>query len=139
MFTTFCKNAIVPALLRLALATIFIYHGLGKVGGEGTQWGAHWITSEGAPAAPIQLAVAWGELIGGIALALGFLTRAAAIGIIIIMIGAIANVHGQHGFSLAKGGYEYNFAIIAMALCLVLSGPGPFAVDRFFRFKARTP
>ena len=38
-------------------------------------------------------AVAWGQLLGGIALALGFLTRAAAVGIAIIMIGAIATVH----------------------------------------------
>lgn len=38
MFTTFCKNAIVPVVLRLALATIFIFHGLNKVNGEGTDW-----------------------------------------------------------------------------------------------------
>jgi putative oxidoreductase len=139
MFTTFSKNAIVPALLRLTLAVIFIYHGLGKVGGEGTAWGARWIASEGAPAAPVQLAVAWGELIGGIALAAGFLTRLAALGIIAIMAGAIATVHWPHGFGLQNQGYEYNFAIIMMALCLVLGGPGPFAVDRLFHFRRRTP
>lgn len=84
----------------------------------------------------MQLAVAWGELIGGIALAAGFLTRLAALGIIAIMAGAIAIVHGPHGFSLPKG-YEYNFALISMCLCLVLGGPGPFAVDRIFRFRRR--
>jgi putative oxidoreductase len=138
MFTTFCKNAIVPALLRLALAAIFIYHGLDLVGGESKGWGARWDTGENAPGAPVQLAVAWGELIGGIALAFGFLTRLAAAGIIAIMAGAIATVHWPHGFALPKG-YEYNFTIIIMCLCLILSGPGPFAVDRLFRFKRRTP
>jgi putative oxidoreductase len=138
MFTAFCKNAIVPALLRLALAAIFIYHGLDLVGGESKGWGTRWYTAENAPAAAVQLAVAWGELIGGIALAFGFLTRLAAAGIIVIMAGAVATVHWPHGFSLPKG-YEYNFAIIIMCLCLILSGPGPFAVDRFFRFRRRTP
>jgi putative oxidoreductase len=138
MFTAFCKNAIVPVLLRLALAAIFIFHGLSMVGSEGTQWGAHWNPSEGAPPAVVQLAVAWGELIGGIALAVGFLTRLAALGIIVIMAGAIATVHWPHGFDIRHGGFEYNFAIISMCLCLVLGGPGPFAVDRFFRVRRQT-
>jgi putative oxidoreductase len=137
MFTAFCKNALVPVLLRLALATIFIFHGLSMVGGEGTEWGAHWKAPPDAPPAPVQLAVAWGELIGGIALAVGFLTRLASLGIIAIMAGAIATVHWPHGFDIQKGGFEYNFALISMCLCLVLGGPGPFAVDRFFRFKRK--
>lgn len=139
MFTNFSKNAIVPALLRLALAVIFIYHGLDLVGGESKGWGARWYTGENAPAAPVQLAVAWGELIGGIALAAGFLTRLAALGIMVIMIGAIAAVHWPHGFDIQKHGFEYNFTIIVICLCLILGGPGPCAVDRFFRFKRRTP
>lgn len=138
MFTQFCKNVIVPALLRLALAAIFIYHGLDLVGGEGNEMGARWMKGEDVPAAPVQLAVAWGQLIGGIAMALGFLTRLAAVGLIAVMVGAIYRVHWEHGFDIQKHGYEYNFAIIIMALCLVLSGPGPFAVDRFFRFRRRT-
>lgn len=135
MFSVLCKNTVVPILLRLGLAAIFIFHGLQMVSGEGTEWGARWNKHEGAPAAPVQLAVAWGELIGGIALAVGFLTRLAAIGIIAIMVGAIATVHWPNGFDLLKGGYEYNFAIIIMCLCLVLGGPGPLAVDRFFRLR----
>jgi hypothetical protein len=74
---------------------------------------------------------------GGVALALGFLTRLAAVGIIVIMLGAIARVHWPNGFDITKGGFEYNFAIIVMCLCLVLGGPGPLAVDRVFRFKRK--
>ena len=139
MFTGFCKNAIVPVLLRLALAAVFIFHGLDLVNGDGHEWGAHWYKGTGAPpSALVQLAVAWGELIGGIALALGFLTRLAAVGIIAIMAGAIATVHWPHGFDIQKDGFEYNFVLISMCLCLVLSGPGPFAVDRVFRFRRKT-
>jgi uncharacterized membrane protein YphA (DoxX/SURF4 family) len=78
-----------------------------------------------------QLAVAWGELLGGIALLLGLLTRVAAFGLAIIQIGAIATVTGFRGFSLAGGGgYEYNLALLAMCFALVLMGPGMIAVDR---------
>ena len=83
----------------------------------------------------VQLAVSWGELVGGIALACGFLTRLAALGILVIMIGAIARVHWPHGFDIQHGGFEYNFAIIMMCLCLVLGGPGPLAVDHLFRLE----
>jgi putative oxidoreductase len=135
MFTNFSKNVVVPLLLRLALAAIFIYHGLDLVGGPDNDWGAGWNKRPDAPPAPVQLAVAWGELVGGIALALGFLTRLAALGIIAIMAGAIATVHWPNGFDIRKGGFEYNVAIIVMCLCLVLGGPGPLAVDRVFRFR----
>ncbi len=137
MFSIFCKNTLVPLLLRLALAAIFIFHGLDLVGGPDKQWGASWNKTSEAPPAAAQLAVAWGELIGGIALGIGFLTRLAALGIIAIMAGAIATVHWPNGFDIRQGGYEYNVAIIAVCLCLVLGGPGPFAVDRFFRLKRK--
>jgi putative oxidoreductase len=136
MITNFAKNTLTPLLLRLMLAAIFIYHGLDLIGGQGHQWGANW-----NPSLPVaqQLAAAWGQFLGGIALALGFLTRLAALGIIAIMCGAIATVHWPHGFSMQNGGFEYNAAIIVMCLCLVLGGPGPIAVDRVFRRKRRDP
>jgi uncharacterized membrane protein YphA (DoxX/SURF4 family) len=81
-----------------------------------------------------QYAVAWGELLGGVALLLGLLTRLAALGLIVIQVGAIWTVTGMHGFSVERGGgYEYNIALIAMCLALVIMGGGTLAVDRFFR------
>jgi putative oxidoreductase len=135
MFSTFFHNALVPLLLRLVLAAIFIFHGLSLIGGPDQEWGARWNTAPDAPPAALQFVVAWAQLIGGVALGLGFLTRLAALGIIAIMVGAIATVHWPHGFDITKGGYEYNVAIIVMCVCLVLGGPGPLAVDRFFRVK----
>jgi putative oxidoreductase len=137
MFSNFCRNALIPLLLRLTLAAIFVFHGMRLVGGVDHQWGARWNPGDGAPPALVQLAIAWGELIGGIALALGFLTRLAAIGIIAIMAGAIATVHWPKGFDITEGGFEYNFTIIMICLCLVLGGPGNLAVDRFFRIRRR--
>jgi putative oxidoreductase len=137
MFTAFAKNVFNPLLLRLALAAIFIFHGMDLVGGPDKDWGANWNPKPDAPPAVVQLAVAWGQLVGGIAMVLGFLTRLAALGFIVVMCGAIATVHWPKGFDIRQRGWEYNFAIIMMSLCLVLGGPGPIAVDRFLRFRRR--
>jgi putative oxidoreductase len=124
-----------PLLLRAALAAVFIYHGLDKVSpdkGYGTSWHPDL-------AMPLQVLIAWGELLGGVAVALGILTRYAAIGLIIIMIGAIVTVHGKHGFGMQSGGYEYNFVLILVAGALALSGPGTFSLDRVISLKMRGP
>jgi uncharacterized membrane protein YphA (DoxX/SURF4 family) len=99
--------------------------------------------SEQAPPLPASLnwhaaqyAVAWGELLGGVALLLGFMTRVAALGLIVIQIGAIATVTSGRGFSFTQGGgYEYNIALLAALAALVIMGGGTWAVDRFFRRK----
>jgi uncharacterized membrane protein YphA (DoxX/SURF4 family) len=79
----------------------------------------------------VQFLVAWGELLGGVAMLLGFLTRWAALGLVIIQIGAIATVTYARGFSAAGGaGYEYNVALIGMCLALMLTGGGRLAVDQ---------
>lgn len=137
MMSVFTKTVIVPLLLRLTLAAIFIYHGWALVGGPDHRWGASWMKGPNAQPAPLQMTVAWGEFLGGIAMALGFLTRLAALGLLVIMAGAIATVHWKNGFSAQNGGFEYNFAIIMMCLCLILGGPGPLAVDRFVRLKRK--
>ncbi len=133
------KQTVVPLVLRLGLGIIFIYHGLEKVSTEGSQGGANWAHAmPEPPPAATQMAVAWGELIGGIAVALGFLTRLAALGIALIMGGAIYTVTGANGFSLLQHGYEYNFAILVMCLALILTGGGTLAVDRWFHLRRRT-
>lgn len=111
--------------LRIGLGVIFIYHGYGKVFGAGAGLGTSW-----NPSLPtvIQILVAWGELIGGLAILLGFLTGPACAGIVIIMLGAILTVHGKNGFSLMRHGFEYNFALIMMAIALMASGPGPLTL-----------
>jgi uncharacterized membrane protein YphA (DoxX/SURF4 family) len=100
-------------------------------------------TQEDLPAAlditVAQLAVAWGELLGGIALLVGLLTRLAAVGLIIIQVGAIYTVTFEKGFSAAGGiGFEYNLAIIAMCLAVFFWGAGNLSVDVLFRRKRKS-
>jgi uncharacterized membrane protein YphA (DoxX/SURF4 family) len=80
-----------------------------------------------------QLAVAWGEVAAGLALLLGLLTRFAALGLIVIQAGAIATVTGARGFAISAGvaGYDYNVALLAMCLCLVLTGGGTLSLDHW--------
>jgi putative oxidoreductase len=135
MFENLAKNTLVPLVLRLGLAVIFIFHGYEKIGQD---WGADW--AKGAPnppGAPVQMAVAWGEFVGGIAMAIGLLTRLAALGLAAIMVGAIVQVHWQHGFSMQQQGFEYNFAILVICAGVFLLGAGTLSVDRIFRFRRR--
>jgi putative oxidoreductase len=80
---------------------------------------------------PIGYLVTIGEFFGGLGLLFGFLTRFSAASLIVIMIGAIAMVHGKNGFFLSKGGFEYNLALIGLLLPILIAGPGRFSIGRF--------
>jgi putative oxidoreductase len=139
------KNVLVPLLLRLTLAVVFIFHSMSKLGSE-KQWGTNW--NPNLPGA-VQALVAWGEFLGGVALAIGFLSRLASLGLIVIMVGAIVTVQGQHGFGLhsAPGidpdkvvpplGYEFNVVLIVMCACVVLLGSGVLGLDHWLKPKKR--
>jgi putative oxidoreductase len=146
MFEGVALRTFVPLLLRAALAAVFIFHGLEKTHPDcsyGLKW-ANVLMPDNAPpilrdAPPLQALVAWGELLGGVAIALGLLTRIAAVGLIIIMVGAIMTTTGAHGFSAVREGYEYNYVLILVAAALALSGAGTFSLDRIVRLKMRGP
>jgi putative oxidoreductase len=130
-----------PICLRFALAAVFIFHGLEKVEPK-SSYGWAWAEANNMPnppAHPLQLAVAWGELLGGAACALGLFTRVAAVGLALIMVGAIVTVTGPMGFSLMKNGYEYNLVLILVCAALFLLGPGTLSLDRVIKVKMRGP
>ena len=131
MFDALIKNSIAPLILRLCLAAVFIYHGMELVG---KSWGTAW-----NPDLPVaqQVLVAWGQLLGGTAMLLGLLTRLAAIGLAVIMVGAIVKVHWPNGFSLGNGGYEYNVVLIGICAVLMMTGGGHFAADRWIRLRPK--
>jgi putative oxidoreductase len=89
----------------------------------------------------VQLAVAWGELLCGAAMLVGLFTRVAAVGLVVIMAGAIYTVTWAHGFSnpAGGGGYEYNLAILAMCAVLVIKGAGPLSLDGWLASRGKAP
>ncbi|HLE44732.1 MAG TPA: DoxX family protein [Methylomirabilota bacterium] len=127
-------------VVRVVLGIIFFAHGgqkvLGWFGGYGLKGTVGYLTSIGL-ALPVAYLVCFFELLGGIGLILGLLTRGAALAVIVVMIGAIAKVHWQHGFfvnwSLTPGkghGYEANLAFLAMAVACLIAGGGALSLDR---------
>ncbi len=81
--------------------------------------------------APLLMAfvAAASEVAGGVLFAVGLATPFAAFLMAVVMINAIAAVHGAKGFWLSNGGYEYNLAILTVALGIAATGPGGFSLD----------
>jgi putative oxidoreductase len=131
-------------VLRLGLGAIFIFHGFLKIAYGSTIWN---------PDLPawLQVAVAWGETIAGVAFLAGFLSRLAALGIIVIMVGAITSVTGKldyvpmennpdwNGVNLVATGYEYNVAIIVMCVAVILLGSGMVSLDHILFGRKKAP
>ena len=132
------------ALVRLALAVVFIAHGGQKVfgwfGGPGLRATIQTFQQYmGVPPAATVIA-ALIELLGGLAMLVGFLARPAAVGIVAVMLVAIVKVHGRNGFFInfegtpGKGhGFEFNFVLIAMALSILVGGAGALSIDVLLR------
>lgn len=115
-----------PLVLRLVLGVIFIVHGYPKLFKDfaGT---VGWFDSVGIkPAKFWVLVVGIVEFFGGIALIVGFATQLAALLIAINMLGAIFLVKRKMGL---VNGYEFDLALLAMAVSLVFLGAGFYAID----------
>ena len=131
-----------PVVIRLVLGIIFVAHGGQKVfgwwDGPGFSGTIAAFAKQGMPA-PLTVLVMIGEFFGGLGVLVGCLTRLAAFGPAIVMLGAILLVHAQNGFFMnwfnAPGrghGIECNLAYLAMAVSLMLTGAGPLSVDALF-------
>ena len=129
-------------VVRLALGIVFFAHGsqklLGWFGGPGLKATIQIFQQYmKVPPAATVLAVLI-EFLGGIAMIVGLLARPFALGLIVIMLMAIAKVHWKNGFFLASqpgqsNGWEFNFVLIAMALAVLIGGAGALSVDVLLR------
>jgi putative oxidoreductase len=70
------------------------------------------------------------EFLGGLGLALGFLTPLAAAALVGVMINAMV-VTSTHGLWATRGGLEYPMLIAVVALTLAAVGPGNLSLDRY--------
>ncbi len=118
--------------VRLALGVIFAANGAQKVFGL---WGGQGLTGTVAAftgmgiSTPLAYAAIFTELVGGLGIIFGLLTRLSALGLAVVMGVAIVRVHWANGFFLTNQGIEYALALFGMSLGLLFTGAGCFSLD----------
>lgn len=124
-----------PLVLRLATGTIFALHGLQKLQG-GLAGTTGFVSSLGFPMPEVfAVLLIAAELIGGIFLIVGLLTRVSAKVLALVSLIALVLVHLPNGFFLATGGYEFILLLLAASVSLMFTGGGKWSLDRVM-FKA---
>ncbi len=111
-------------ILRIIAGLIFILHGKEKFTKE-------WSKSKGIPY-PIGILAGIGMVAGGLGIIVGLLTQIAAIGPLIVMIGAVYfhKFKWGHPFASSKGpSYEYPLILALIALLFILTGAGAYSID----------
>jgi len=114
--------------LRLAAGAALMLHGWPKM-----QNPFGWMPPEAPIPGVLQFLAAFSEFGGGLALILGLLTPIAAFGIACTMAVATLMVHltQGHPFVASGGGPSYELALVylAIALLMMLAGPGVLSPD----------
>ncbi|MFK3677600.1 DoxX family protein [Microbacterium sp. NPDC090218] len=125
--------------LRIVVGAIFAAHGAQKIFEFTIPGTIGSFAGMGVPLAEIAApAVAFLELVGGILLILGFLTRPVGILLTLDMAFALVLVHLPAGLWVGEGGYEFVAVLGVAALALALTGAGRFSIDGAF-LRGRAP
>lgn len=134
--------------LRLIVGYGFMEHGFAKLS-RGPEAFAAILHTIGVPAPHL---MAWltilTELICGLAVLLGAFVPLASLSMAAVLLVAMLTVHLPYGFSSIKllsvtagraqfgpPGYELDLLYLACLAALVFGGPGPMAIDHYFRKK----
>jgi len=124
-------------VLRLGIGVVFFAHGWTKLFGLQISFVQGMLAMVGWEV-PEQLLfiVAVLELIGGLALIVGYLARPFAVLLGLEMVVAVMLFHLHEGFFIASVpnaplayGFEYHVALVAGLACLGLEGPGLWSLD----------
>jgi putative oxidoreductase len=111
--------------IRIMAGIVFIAHGMPKF--YDVSGGYDFFQSISLPS-ELFLSIALLEVIGGLAILLGVLTRIASLLFIIEMTGAIVFAKLSKGF---VGGYEFELLLISICIALVLVGPGMVSIENY--------
>jgi len=116
--------------LRVSSGALFIAHGLMKVFVFTIPGTVGYFESLGLPGFLAYLTIA-AEVAGGLALILGVATRAVALALIPVLLGAVW-VHSGNGWSFSNegGGWEFPLFWAVIQVAIALLGSGAFALKR---------
>jgi putative oxidoreductase len=138
-----------PLPLRLIVGLGFMEHGFAKLS-KGPDTFTAILHAIDVPAPHL---MAWLtiliEIVGGFAVLLGGLIPLVAVPMAVVLLVAVFTVHLPYGFSSIKliavtatgaqfgpPGYECDLLYLACLAALVMTGPGPLAVDELIRHSA---
>ena len=114
--------------VRASIGAIFIVHSIKKFD---PSW-QEWLITIGIPP-ELQLPIALAELIGGILLIVGVLTRISAGVFSIILLGAIFHIRWENGFFISEGGWEWDLVMLAVVLSIIVAGPGRVSISHIVK------
>jgi Predicted membrane protein len=127
--TSPARSATGMLALRIVTGFIFLMHGYQKVFGMGWSGVQGAFGQMGAPLPGLTGPLFGGcELLFGITMILGLISRISAAWFILDMLGAITVVHIKNGWS-GPGGMEFPVLLLAASLALFFAGPGAVAAD----------
>lgn len=127
---------------RILMAVIFVVSGFAKLTDPAGAVG--YMSSVGVPNPDILVYIAGvAELAGGLALVFGFLTRIAAIGLVVLL--AIINLYFHNFWALAEPEakmqmvqFTKNLGLMGGLFMIIAMGPGRFSIDYAMR-KPKAP
>ncbi len=122
--------------LRCGLALVFIYHGYPKLFGDTDKF----VESFRVIGLPPYVVYVTGaiEFFGGMALALGLLTPAAGLLLLLDMAAALWKYNFNEGIYAVRE-YELPMILGLASLAVAATGGGPFSLDRLFFRKSNEP
>ena len=117
-------NDVVFMGLRSAIGVIFILHGMMKF----NPGFANALPNMGLPP-EMQIPIALAEVVPGILLIIGVLSRFSGALLSIVMIGAIFHVKGAQSMT-GDGGVEIDVILLAASLVIMIAGPGRISLSQ---------
>lgn len=128
------RAALLVLVARVLSGAVFVFVSLGKFTRH--QQYVEEFVSYGLPESSLLVyLVGVGELVGGLMLIAGVLTRLAALGLGLNMIGAIVTAGVQVGGPIHLGLAP---TLAAVMLFLLWAGPGPYSIDDRLAERSRT-
>lgn len=125
---------VTETLVRVAAGAFLVPHGAQKLfgwfGGYGLEATGQFFQAQLGFSNGYLAALGAGsvEFFGGLALALGLLTRASALAITVLLLVA-STFHFDAGFFWTEGGWEYSILWAVVALGFVTKGGGRYSLD----------
>ena len=124
--------------IRLLIAYEFFEAGLEKFRGE--NWFAQIQGEFPFPFSMIPTDISWfmatwSEILGSVAILIGFATRFSALSLIILDLVAWYSVHAGSGYNVCSNGFKLPLMYLILLLPLLFMGPGKASIDHLLARK----